>query len=234
MTAFRMAGYRGGPGGILSPGDCLLVPDTFSTLATVGAATIPGSAMVSGVLYRTGSTAGYTDTFDTAANVMAAISANFASGPDIDAGIGFKLRLMNTVAFTETITLGAGMVAGLGTVSSVSASTWRDFLFSFSSTQVPVSNICSTTSGSNVVTWVLGVGQGSELQGPSPLAVNVQPGATCIGTGIPNNTTVLGVTAGQGGTVGVTLSANATATSAAVMLSFGPAITVSSEGSGTL
>jgi hypothetical protein len=62
--------------------------------------------------------------------------------------------------------------------------------------------------------------------GSDPRAVNITPGMTVSGTGITAGTRVLGVTQGQGGVTGVTLDANATATSAAggVALTFLPTV----------
>lgn len=232
MAAIRMNGYRALSNELLSPGDTVLTSEIFQPVTTVGAATLSAAAMLNGVLYRSGSTAGYTDTFDTATNILLAMSGNLTN-PAVSPGLSFKMRLVNSVAFAETITLGAGMIAGSGVIATVAASSYRDFLFSFTSVQPPISNIANTTSGSAVVTWYLPPGQTSEPQGPSPLSMNIMPGCTVTGTGVPANTTVIGITQGQGGTLGFTMSANATATGA-VTLSFGPTITVSSSGSGTL
>ncbi len=51
----------------VAPGDVPVVGKQFNlTLSTVGAGTITGAQMTTGVLVRTGPTAGYTDTTDTA------------------------------------------------------------------------------------------------------------------------------------------------------------------------
>lgn len=233
MSVIRVSGYRGFAEEMMQPGDCMLVPEVFSANATVGATTLAAASLITGELYRSGSTAAYTDTFDTASAILNAMAGN-DNGATVIPGLSFKLRLINSVAFAETITLGAGMVSGLGSIGSVAASSWRDFLFSFTSVQQPVSNIAATTNGSATVYWVLSPGQNAEIQGPSPLAINIMPGATVIGTGIPAGATVIGLIEGQGGTLGFTMSANATATNAVVSVSFGPTITVSSSGSGSL
>lgn len=233
MTAFRSTGTRGLSQETINPGDTNLVSGIVGVNSTVGASTLTAAQLITDSVYRSGSTSAYTDTFDTAANIYNALSGN-GSAPSIVPGLGFTVRITNSVAYVETLTLGAGMVAGVGTVTSIAASSWRDFLFTFTSVQPSLSNICNTTNGSPVVTWTLSPGQTSELQGPSLLAINLMPGASVSGTGIPAGATVIGITEGQGGTLGFTMSANATATNSNVALSFGPTITVNSSGSGTL
>ncbi len=233
MTAIRVSGRRGMTDMELNPGDTLLLGESLAADATVGAATLGASELVTGFLYRSGSTAAYNDTFDTATNVLAALAGNDWAAALIP-GHSFKLRLINSVAFADTITLGAGMVAGSGTVASVAASTWRDFMFTVTSVQQQISVNSSTTNGSKVVTWVLPSGQGSLQEGPNVGSVNIMIGASVSGTGIAANTTVAGITQGLGGTLGITLSANATATNSNVLLTFGPTIRVDGLGSGTL
>lgn len=238
MTAIRVSGGRGLSTEFINPGDTLLTPDIFSTLTTAGAGSILANAMLTGLLYRTGPAGAYADTFDTAANILTALAGNLPNGPIVP-GLSFKLRHINSVAFIGTFNSPAsgGFQNGSNYVSgttTVPASSWRDFLFTFTSVQLPIVNICSTINGSPNVLWTLAPGQVSELQGPSALAVNIMPGCSVTGTGIPASTTVLGVTQGQGGTLGITLSANATATNAAVALTFGPTLVVGSPGSGTL
>jgi hypothetical protein len=232
MTAFRMTGLRGIMGEAISPGDSVLSGDLTASVPTVGSTTLTAAQIVSGNIFRSGSGAGYTDTFDTTGNVLNALGGNLPGGAIVN-GLSLKLRIVNTVAFAETITLPNGYVTGLGTVASVAASTWRDFLLTFTNTQPPVSNVCNTTSGSAVVTWNLPVGQPVQPIGVSPLAINIMPGCSVSGPGVPANTTVLSVQQGQGGSVGFTMSANATITGIAA-LTFQPVITVNSLGSGPL
>lgn len=232
MTAIRVSGGRGLTTEFVSPGDTLLVPDVLAQVTTVGNASITAAQMLTGELYRTGPTGAYTDTLDTSANLTLALAGNGYAG-FIVPGLSFKLRLINSVAFAETITLGSGMVAGLGTVASVSASTWREFLFTFGAIQVPVTNLGTTTNGSANVTWYLTPGQTAEPIGVNPLSVNVVEGAFVSGTGVPAGTYVTGLIMGQGGTLGFSMSANASA-SGTVALSFSSLVTVHGLGSGTL
>jgi hypothetical protein len=234
MTALRMLGGARALGGeMVNPGDTLILPDQFTSVATVGAATLTAGQLVSGNIFRSGSVAGYVDTLDTSAALLLALQGN-NPGATVIPGMTFKLRIYNSVAFAETITLGSGMVAGNGTIASVAASTWRDFLFQFSSVQPAISNLANTVNGSPVVTWYLPPGQAAEPIGVNPLSINIVPGAFVSGTGIPAGATVIGLTMGPGGTLGFTLSANATATNSNVSLTFSSLVTVHSLGSGTL
>ena len=236
MPAFRASGSRGMFEELISPGDVLILGESSVAGAntTNGASVLTAAQITSGVIFRSGSGAGYTDTFDTSTNILAALSAG-NPGPAIIPGSCFKLRIVNTVAFLETLTLGAGMVAGSGSIASVAASTWRDFLFTFTNVQPPTTVVANITNGSPTATLVLPPGAVAIPIGVSPFAVNVLPGAVVSSaSGITAGTTVLGVTQGQGGITAITLSANATATVNGASLTFSPAIRVDSLGSGTL
>ncbi len=233
MPAIRLSGARALMEELISPGDVALTGEAFNAVATVGATVLSATSLTSGSIYRSGSTGAYTDTFDTAVNMLAALAGNSPAGPVVP-GHSFRCRLYNSVAFAETITLGAGMVAGNGTVASVAASTWRDFLFTVACVQPSFQLPATVTNGSAVVLFTLPPGLTAYQMGPAPTAIDLMPGASVSGTGIPANTTVLGITQGQGGIIGLTMSANATATGTNVALTFGPTIKVDSLGSGTL
>lgn len=218
------------PGDILAGGESL----TAGAISTAGAGTLTGAAIATGIINRTGPGAGYTDTTDTAANILTALAGN-APANSIVHGNTFRLLFVNTVAFAMTFAAGAGVVAGSGTLN-VAASTWREYLFTILNAQAPVMIQSNTTNASAVVTFVLPVGMSSLPIGSNIPSWNIMPGASVTGTGIPAGATVASVTQGQGGITGITLSANATATSAAggVPLTFGPTIRVDGLRSGTL
>lgn len=218
-------------------GDVLGLGEVISALATAGAGTWTGAIIATGLLSRTGPGAGYTDTTDSAANILAALAGN-APNADVQPGTTFRFRILNTVAFLLTFAAGAGVVAGSGTLN-VAASTGRDYLFTVLSS-CPLQTLqANTVNATAAVTFVLPPGavalpfQGSN--GPVGAISNLV-GATVTGAGIAAGTTVLGVTQGQGGAIGVTLSANATATSAAggTPLTFQPTIRIDSLGGITL
>lgn len=233
MAGFRPLGRRDMSADGLQPGDCILQSEVSSAVTTVGATTLSAAALITGNIYRSGSTAAYTDTLDTSSNLYAALAGN-DNGPQLQPGLGFDCIITNGVAFAETITLGAGMIAGSGVITSVSASSWRAFSFNFISCQQPTTVVASGASGQANLTWTLQPGMQSLQQGVAVTAVNIQVGATAIGTGVPANTTVLAVIEGVGGTTGVTLSANLSSTIANGAIAFVPTIQVSSPGAGTI
>lgn len=85
---------------------------------TIGAATLSAAAMAGRTITRSGSTAAYTDTTETAANIIAAI-------PNAQIGSSWMLTIKNTVAFLETLTGGTGVtISGISTVPPLSAVTF--------------------------------------------------------------------------------------------------------------
>lgn len=84
-------------------------PVINTNITTVGAGTLTAAALVGGVITRSGSTAAFTDTTDTAANIIAAL-------PNAQIGESWNLSLVNTTAFAETVSAGAGVtVSGIAT-----------------------------------------------------------------------------------------------------------------------
>lgn len=73
-----------------------------TAISTVGAGTLTAAGIVGGLIVRSGSTAAYTDTVDTAANIIAAL-------PNANVGDGFYFSIKNTVGFNETIATAAGV-----------------------------------------------------------------------------------------------------------------------------
>lgn len=221
----RLVGYKGSANPeYLAAGDIAGLAETIGTLTTVGAGTILAATLAQGILVRSGPVGGFTDTTDTATNILAAISGNLSQAI-VQPGSTWRFRYINSVAQAMTFAAGAGVVAGIGTLN-VAASLVRDYLITVLSTQIPVTVQSNTTNASAVVTFVFPPGLTAYKIGPDPSAVNIQVGATVSGTGITVGTTVIGVTTNQAGVTGVTLSANATATSVAggVALTYGPTI----------
>lgn len=230
----RLVGYKGSPNPeYLTQGDVAGMAETIGALTTVGSGTILAATLAQGILNRTGPVGGFTDTTDTATNILAAIGGNLAQGI-VQPGTTWRFRYINTVAQAMTFAAGVGVVAGIGTLN-VAASLIRDYLITVLSNQVPITVQSNTTNASAVVTFVLPPGLTAYKIGPDPFAVNIQVGATVSGTGITVGTTVIGVTTSQAGVTGVTLSANATATSVVggVALTYGPTVKFDSLGSMT-
>lgn len=237
MSLVQVIGFKGGiqaerlmPGDLLAGGEDF-GPGSAGAIATVGAGVWTGGAIASGLIYRTGSTAGYTDTTDTAVNILNALGGNNPAPATIP-GTSFRMILYNSVAFALTFAAGTGVLSGAGTLD-VAASTWREYLVTVIAAG-PQSILSGNTTNANaVVTFVIPPGQ-SALPSQGPGSVSIVPGMSVSGTGIAANTTVRGVTQGVGGTIGVTLSANATSTNSAVALTFGPTVQFDGLRSGTL
>lgn len=105
-----------------------IVPNitAVNTNATAGNGTLTGAQLAGAEqvnLSRTGPTGAYADTTDTAAAIIAAIAA--AVGTPVPVGFTYLLRILNTVAFIETLTGGTGVtITGTNTLA---ASSTRDF-----------------------------------------------------------------------------------------------------------
>lgn len=74
-----------------------------TAITTVGNGTLTGAALVGGQITRTGPTGAYTDTTDTAADILAALGTPFAAGET------FVARIKNATTFVQTIAAGAGV-----------------------------------------------------------------------------------------------------------------------------
>ena len=218
----------------LAPGDRLAGGESVNALTTAVGDTWTGSLIARGIIRRSGPGAGYTDTTDTAQNILNSLTSAGHQAVSLN-GSTFRLLVQNTVAFALTFAAGTGVVAGTGTLD-IAASLVREYLLTILNSTPQISLQSNTTNANPTVTFVLPPGLVAYPIGPAPNAVTVTPGMGVSGTGISAGTTVLGVTQGQGGVVGVTLSANATATSEAggTPLTFFPRIQIDSLRSSTL
>lgn len=81
-----------------------------TTITTVGNGTLTAAALVGGQVSRSGPTGPFTDTTDTAANLLT------ADGGDFIAGDTFLIRIKNLTAFAQTITAGSGVTWSAVTV----------------------------------------------------------------------------------------------------------------------
>jgi hypothetical protein len=106
-TTVTIVGLGVGP---MTTGPLLVnTPDT-----TVGAATLTAAGIVGGVITRSGAVAAYTDTTETATNIIAA-------KPNANIGDSWILQIKNTVAFAETLAGGTGVtVSGITIVPPLS------------------------------------------------------------------------------------------------------------------
>lgn len=234
MPAFRVTGKGADATERLSlPGDLMLFGEYKRDLTTVGAGTWTADHIVSGIIRRSGPVGGYTDTTDTADNILAALGGNLTNG-NIVPGSTFRFLFQNTVAQAMTFAAGLGVQAGFGTVNCA-ASLVREYLVTIlNPTRQTVQN-CLTTNGSTTVPFVLPSGMSAYPMGSAPNAVTITPGMLVTGTGIAANTKVAQITQGSGGITGVVLDTAATATTAVgVSLTFSPVIEISGLGTSTL
>lgn len=231
----RPLGMRSGIGEeVVAPGDLIAGGETIAAITTAGAGTWDAASIATGIIRRSGPGGGYTDTTDTAANILAALAGNNA-GAEIVPGTTFRMLFQNTVAQAMTFAAGAGVVAGVGTLNCA-ASLVREYLWTVLNAGPTYVAQGNTTNASPTVTFVFPPGVTSYKMGSSPIAVNITPGMTVSGTGITAGTKVLGVTQGLGGITGIVLDANATATSGVggVSLTFGPTLKIDGLRSSTL
>jgi hypothetical protein len=247
----------GSDNGVISrrvmPGDILGLGESLSAgaISTAGNGTWTAAAIATGIINRTGPTGAYTDTTDTAANILSAIAGsaayNGAAYPDVVPGTSFRLICKNTVAFAQTFATGTGVVAG-ATASTLNgtASAVREYLFTVLNT-TPVQQ-WQMTGNSGYATLYFGYTVGASGAAPgvlttipyvgsngaaTPGQATITPGATVSGTNVAASATVIGLIMGVGGIIGVTVSGNNTG-AVNGPITFGPTVQVDSLGSWSL
>jgi hypothetical protein len=201
-----------------SAGDVLNVGEFVQDINNAAGVTWTAQQMISGLIGRRGA-AGVTDTTADAASIVNALlpNAGYVGGgattsAGIQPGASFRLRVASSNSGVLTIAAGANvsLVSSFGSGINVASGSNKDYLVTvLNGTPTAIIGNCSTTNGSAVVTGMTAA-QTSQ----------VTPGMAVSGTGIPGSTTVLSVQPG----VGVTLSANATATTNPVALTFAPRV----------
>lgn len=83
-----------------------LAPIVSTSITTVGNGILTAAGLVGGQIVRTGPVANYTDTTDTAVNIIAALPTYVLGGT-------FLIRIKNATAFTQTIVAGTGVTLPL-------------------------------------------------------------------------------------------------------------------------
>lgn len=212
------------PGDLIAGGESILAGAIAVTAGTVWT----GAAIATGIIRRTGpSGAGYTDTTDTAANIIAAIRGN-ANSPDIVPGTTFRLLVQNTIAQVLTLAAGTGVTLGTGT-TTIANSSVRTYLVTVLNAMTPITLPCTLTNNSKVALFGLQANQVALPIGPGSTAGQINVGATLsISSGYAAGTTVTGLTYGQGGLIGFTSSNNYTGTTGSVAVTFLPSIQIDS------
>lgn len=199
----------------LFPGDIAAGAETIAALTTAGAGTWTAALMTSGIIRRTGPTAGYTDTTATAVDIINALIAGTNSpsqaGNAVQAGTTFRIRFVNTVAFALTLAAGTGVT--LGNDTGCPASVSKDYLVTVLEGTPSAVIVGNLTNGSAVITGV------------DPIAmqrINVGQAITAA-SGIPAATTVASINSAAGT---VTMSANANATVPSAVCTCSPRVRI--------
>ena len=109
-----------------------------TAITTVGTGVLTAAGLVGGVIRRSGSVAGYADATDTATNIVAAI-------PNVQVGTSFDVTIINTVAFADTITAGAGVT--LAGTTAIGASTWRRYIGTVTNVGTPAVTFTGVGAG---------------------------------------------------------------------------------------
>lgn len=207
MSLVKPVIYDGGFQRQVQQGDVVGSAESATTLATVGAGTLTAAVLCSNLFTRTGPTAAFTDTTDTAANIIAALANG--SGVAVQSGSSYRFKYLNTVGFPCTFAAGTNVVlSGNCVVPPLST---NDFLITITN-GTPGSVVPATTTNTSAVIAGMTAAQ----------TALITYGMAVTGTGIPASTTVIGVQPG----IGVTLSANATATGTNAALTFAPIVTI--------
>jgi hypothetical protein len=211
---------------LLQQGDVMGGAEYYNTLATVGAGTITGALFNSNLLKRTGPTGAFTDTTDTAANIIAAILATFVGTGVTLGGVGgaggiqpgttWRLRYINTVAFAMTLAAGAGVTIVAN--GNVNPSSVKDYLITITNGTPTQVFTCNT----NTSTSVTGMSQSQTNQ--------LSVGMAVTGSGVAANSVITAVIPG----VGVTLNNATTTTVVNNSLTFTPTISIEGIGQGLL
>lgn len=106
-------------------GSVLLLPESSVTLATNGAGTVTAASIAARIINRTTVAAPFTDTTDTAANIVAAV-------PNAAAGMSFEAVYINGTVGICTLNGGTG-VNSAGNITTIPAQTSARFLVTLTS-----------------------------------------------------------------------------------------------------
>lgn len=215
-------------------GDLILAGENLpgGALTTVGAGTWTGALMATGLITRTGPVGGYTDTTDTADNIIGALAGNGVAS--LAQGTTFRLMFMNTVAQALTLAAGVGVLLDTTFGSKVvncAASLVREYLVTINNASRAVtlqSNFLTTTK--SIFFNLLAGESAKRLAGSNGDGLAITPGMGVSGTNVTAGTLVTGLILGQGGIIGVTVDTNTTGTQTNAAILFSPSITISSLG----
>ena len=219
MTIGKSVIYDGGLQRQVMPGDVVAGGEVIPATIATNAITITGAQLGSGIILRNTAGAG-TDTIDTAANIIAAISSGIGA-VGVQPGTTWRCKWIQTTANAITVqaTANTGVTVNRGTIN---ASSVKDFLVTVVNGTPAQTAFGTTVNGSAVVSGIpyatlsqLTIGMivtnaVAGLQGTTIIAVNLAAGT-------------------------VTMSGNANATNAtAVQINYSPVITLDGIGQGLI
>lgn len=216
----------------IMPGDLLACGTGFANataIVTVGAGVWTAASIASGNINRTGPVGAFTDTTDTAQNILAAIQGN-GYAPDTIQGLVFKTRFYNGVAQALTLAIGVGVK--LGSNTPCAASLWKDYEWTVlcATPEVTIPSVIMT-NGNKVLTFTTPIPMSPpNFNGTQPL---ITPGMSLTGVSLTAGTLVVGLTYGQGTITGVTTDTNSTGTTTNPV-TFSPNLRVDGAGAGTI
>lgn len=194
----------------LGPGDVLAGSELMGTLTTVGAGTITGALFNNSLIKRTGATAAFTDTTDTAANIIAAVAQGIGAS-NVQNGTSWRLRYLNTLGFTCTIAAGTNVsLVGQCNVHPLSTKEFLVTVLNGTATQVFTG---TTVNASKVITGMT-----------AAQTALLTTGMAISGTGIPASTLIASIQPG----IGVTTDTNSTADGSLISLTFAPRVSITS------
>lgn len=166
-------------GVLVVPTDMGIIPSN-TALATVGNGTLLAAGITSGLVTRSGSTAAFTDTTDSAANIIAAL-------PNAQVSQSWELLINNTTAWPETLAGGTGVTLS-GLASPIPANSTARFLCTYTAaaavTLQMVSVAYNAAGGADPATTstFFGSGSGTFLEegtlGKSVSQAGINPGGT--------------------------------------------------------
>lgn len=199
----------------LGAGDVLALSESVSNLTTVGAGTLTGALLAAGLIKRSGSVAAFTDTTDTAANIIAALNTGTGT-TGVDVGTSWRVKYLNTVAYPCTLAAGTGVTLSGNT--AIPGLSHREFLVTVTNGTPTSTVIGNTTSSSKVVTG---------LTQAQTNALSV--GQAVTGTNIAASSVIASIQSGTG----FTMNNNATGTGTAIALTCAPTVTITSLNQGS-
>lgn len=199
MSILRPVVYDGFAQRQLGQGDVLGGGEVIPATVVTTAITVTGDQLANGIILRNPA-AGATDTLDSAANILAAVSAGMGTF-GLPNGLSWRVRWIVTTAQTTTVqaTANTGVTVTRG---SISASSAKEFLFTVVNGTPAQTFQATTVSGSAVLSGLtsaqcalLSVGMivtnaVANLQGQTIIAINSTSGTvTMSGNANATNTT---------------------------------------------